>query len=402
MQDPEYRGEGGVRAQVAIIGAGPAGLFLGHLLRQAGIDAFILEHCSRAHVEKRVRAGVLERITVDTMAELGLDARLRRDGLVHTGAHLARDGHVIRIDFQVLADGASTLIYGQQEIVRDLFDATNERQLPIIFSAQSVCLHHIDEDHPFVTWRLDGAEHRLDCDFIAGCDGQHGVCRGIIPDGVLQVFERATRYAWLDALADVPPVGPELIYCSHERGFALASMRSESRSRYYVQCDRDDSLDAWPDERFWDELCVRLGPEIAARVTRGPSSEKSMAPLRSLVAEPMQFGKLFLCGDAAHIVPPTGAKGLNLAVSDVVMLSQALRDFYRRGSATRLEGYSARALARVWKAERFSWWFTELTHNFPERGSFGRKMQIAEFDYLCGSKAAQTALAENYVGLPLE
>jgi p-hydroxybenzoate 3-monooxygenase len=391
-----------VRTQVAIIGAGPAGLFLGHLLRQAGIDAFVIERSSRTHAEKRVRAGVLEKITVDTMASFGLDARLRREGLVHTGANLARDGHMFRIDFHALADGASTLIYGQQEIVRDLFDAAEERQLPIIFSAESVCLHRIDEDHPFVTWRLDGVEHRLDCDFIAGCDGQHGVCRGSIPDGVIQLFERATPYAWLGVLADVPPADPELIYSSHEHGFALASMRSESRSRYYVQCNSNDSLDAWPDERFWDELCVRLGPGVAARVTRGPSSEKSMAPLRSCVAEPMQFGRLFLCGDAAHIVPPAGAKGLNLAVSDVVMLSQALVDFCHSGSTTRLDGYSARVLARVWKAERFSWWFTELMHNFPERGSFGRRMQIAEFDYLRGSKAAQTALAENYVGLPLE
>jgi p-hydroxybenzoate 3-monooxygenase len=391
-----------VRTQVAIIGAGPAGLFLGHLLKQAGVDAVILERKDRAYVEGRVRAGVLERVTVELMERLGLGDRMRREGLVHSGTNLAGDGAMFRIDMAELTGGSTVMVYGQQEVMRDLFDAAETRDIRIVFDAEDVKPRDIDGDRPYVTWREDGVEHRLDCDFIAGCDGYHGVSRAAIPAHVLRTFERVYPFGWLGVLADVPPCDHELIYSNHERGFALASMRSPTRSRYYVQCGLDERIEDWGDERFWDELCLRLGPEAGARVTRGPSFEKSIAPLRSFVAEPMCHGRLFLAGDAAHIVPPTGAKGMNLAVSDVVMLSEALIEHFQENSAAGIDGYSARALARVWKAERFSWWFTSLTHRFPDRDGFDRRMQIAEMAYIKGSRAAQITLAENYVGLPLE
>jgi p-hydroxybenzoate 3-monooxygenase len=390
-----------LRTQVAIIGAGPAGLFLGHLLKQAGIDAVILERKDRAYVEGRVRAGVLEQITVDLMERLGLGARMRREGLVHGGTNLASDGEVFRIDMAELTGGSTVMVYGQQEVMKDLFDAAEARGVSIVFDADDVSPQDIDSDRPFVTWRKDGVEKRLDCDFVAGCDGYHGVSRAAIPAAVQRTFERVYPFGWLGVLAEVPPCDPELIYCNHERGFALASMRSPTRSRYYIQCALDEDIEDWSDARFWDELCLRLGPEAGALVTRGPSFEKSIAPLRSFVTEPMRHGCLFLAGDAAHIVPPTGAKGMNLAVSDVVMLSQALIEHFQDGSAAGIDGYSARALARVWKAERFSWWFTSLTHRFPDRDGFDRKMQVAELAYIKGSRAAQVALAENYVGLPL-
>jgi p-hydroxybenzoate 3-monooxygenase len=390
-----------VRTQVAIIGAGPAGLFLGHLLQRAGVDAVILERKDRAYVEGRVRAGVLEQVTVDLMERLGLGARMRRQGLVHGGTNLASDGEVFRIDMTELTGGSTVMVYGQQEVMKDLFDAAETRGVPIVFDAEDVALHDIDGDRPHVSWRKDGVEWRLDCDFVAGCDGYHGVSRAAIPAAVQRTFERAYPFGWLGLLAEVPPCDPELIYCNHERGFALASMRSPTRSRYYIQCPLDEDIEDWSDERFWDELCLRLGPEAGAKVTRGPSFEKSIAPLRSFVAEPMRHGRLFLAGDAAHIVPPTGAKGMNLAVSDVIMLSQALVEHFHDGAAAGIDGYSARALARVWKAERFSWWFTSLTHRFPDRDGFDRKMQVAELAYIKGSRAAQVALAENYVGLPL-
>jgi p-hydroxybenzoate 3-monooxygenase len=390
-----------VRTQVAIIGAGPAGLFLGHLLTQAGIDAVILERKDRPYVEGRVRAGVLERVTVDLMDRLGVGDRMRREGLVHAGTNLASDGEMFRIDMAELTGGSTVMVYGQQEVMKDLFDAAEQRDLRIVFDADEVQLHHIDGDRPHVTWRKDGAEHRLDCDFIAGCDGYHGVSRAAIPAQVLKTFERVYPFGWLGILAEVPPCSHELIYSNHERGFALASMRSPTRSRYYVQCSLDDRLEDWPDDRFWDEVSIRLGPEAAARIVRAPSFEKSIAPLRSFVSEPMRYGHLFLAGDAAHIVPPTGAKGMNLAVSDVIMLSEALVEHYHERSKAGIDGYSARALARVWKAERFSWWFTGLTHRFPDRDGFDRKMQIAELAYIKGSRAAQVTLTENYVGLPL-
>jgi p-hydroxybenzoate 3-monooxygenase len=390
-----------LRTQVAIIGAGPAGLFLGHLLKQAGVDAVILERKDRDYVEGRVRAGVLEQITVDLMERLGLGARMRREGLVHGGTNLASDGEVFRIDMAELTGGSTVMVYGQQEVMRDLFDAAEARDVRIVFDADDVTLHDIDAPRPFVTWREDGVEKRLDCDFIAGCDGYHGVSRAAIPSDVLKTFERVYPFGWLGILAEVPPCDHELIYSNHERGFALASMRSPTRSRYYIQCGLDEKIEDWNDERFWDELCLRLGPEAAAKVTRGPSFEKSIAPLRSFVTEPMRHGRLFLAGDAAHIVPPTGAKGMNLAVSDVIMLSEALAEYFQEGSAAGIDGYSTRALARVWKAERFSWWFTSLTHRFPDRDGFDRKMQVAELAYIKDSRAAQVTLAENYVGLPL-
>ncbi len=390
-----------MRTQVAIIGAGPAGMFLAHLLHRAGIDSVVVERRDRAYVEGRVRAGVLERLTTDLLSSLGLDDRMRREGVVHAGFNVGSDGELFRVDMAELT-GRSVTVYGQQEVMRDLFDGAAARGLHIVFDAADVALHEIDGASPWLSWRKDDAEHRLDCDFIAGCDGFHGVARRAVPDSVLQVFERVYPFGWLGILADVPPVNHELIYANHARGFALASMRSPTRSRYYVQCAADENVAEWPDERFWDELCLRLGPEASAGLVRGPSFEKTVAPLRSFVAEPMRHGRLFLAGDAAHIVPPTGAKGMNLAVSDVIVLAEAFDDYFVRDDPAGLDGYSARALGRVWKAERFSWWFTGVTHRFPEASGFERKMQVAELAYLRASPAARTALAENYVGLPLE
>jgi p-hydroxybenzoate 3-monooxygenase len=391
-----------LRTQVAIIGAGPAGLFLAHLLHASGVDCVVLERRDREYVEGRVRAGVLEQITVDLMARLGVDARLRREGLRHGGTNLVTDGELFHVDMARLTGGKHVWVYGQQEVMKDLFDAAEDRGLRIVFDAEGVALHDVDTARPYVTWRKDGLEQRLDCEAIAGCDGSHGVSRGAIPEHAAKTFERVYPFGWLGVLADVPPCEEELIYCNHERGFALASMRSPTRSRYYIQCGLDERIEDWPDDRFWDELCLRLGPAVGARVVRGPSFEKSIAPLRSVVTEPMRFGRLFLAGDAAHIVPPTGAKGLNLAASDVIMLSEALIEYLQGGSERALDNYSARALARVWKAERFSWWFTSLMHRFPQMDAFERKIQQAELAYMKGSVAAQTAFAENYVGLPLD
>ena len=390
-----------MRTDVAIIGAGPAGMLLGHLLRQAGVGAVVIERHDRAYVEGRVRAGVLERTTVGLLERLGLDERLRRDGLVHHGINLVHDGRMFRVDMHALTGGASVTVYGQQEVMHDLFEAAEARALPVIFNAEDVRPHDVTSASPYVLWRGEGIERRLDCDFVVGCDGYHGVSRACLPPDVLRTFERIYPFGWLGILAEVPPANHELIYANHERGFALASMRSATRSRYYIQCAADETIEAWPDERFWDELERRLGAEAAPAVVRGPSFEKTIAPLRSFVTEPMRHGRLFLAGDAAHIVPPTGAKGLNLAAADVAVLSEALVAFYHGGSEAGLIGYSDRALARVWKAERFSWWFTGITHRFPEMDGFARRMQVAELTYIQQSSAAQTALAENYVGLPL-
>ena len=391
-----------MRTQVAIIGAGPAGMFLAHLLHWQGIDAVVIERRDRPYVEGRVRAGVLEQVTTDLMRRLGLADRLGREGLVHGGTNLSVDGRLFHIDMAALTGGSTVTVYGQQEVMRDLFDAAETRGLSIIWNASDVALHDLEEARPWVTWTADGRQQRLDCDYVVGCDGYHGVSRGAIPANVIKTFERVYPFGWLGILADVPPVDHELIYANHERGFALASMRSAKRSRYYVQCSLDEDVADWSDERFWNELCLRLGPEMGAKVTRGPSFEKAIAPLRSFVTEPMRWGRLFLAGDAAHIVPPTGAKGMNLAVSDVTMLAEALIEKYADRSDAGIDGYSARALARVWKAERFSWWFTSVTHRFPTMDGFDRRIQIAELDYIRGSEAAQRSLAENYVGLPLE
>lgn len=376
-------------------------MFLAHLLRAEGIETVVLERHARDYVEGRVRAGVLEQITVSIMEALGLSARMRREGLVHNGINIAVDGEPFRIDFAALTGGSTVMVYGQQEVMRDLFDAAAPRGIDVVWQAEQVTPQDIASDRPFVTWRKEGVETRLDCDFIAGCDGYHGVSRGAMPSSVLKTFERVYPFGWLGLLADVPPADEELVYAKHSRGFALASMRSSTRSRYYIQCSLDEKLEGWPDDRFWDEVCLRLGPKVAATVTRGPSFEKSIAPLRSSVCEPMRHGRLFLAGDAAHIVPPTGAKGLNLAVSDVTMLAEALVAYYRTNSAHPLDGYSARALARVWKAERFSWWYTSLTHLFADMDDFSRRIQAAELDYIRTSPVAQRSLAENYVGLPL-
>jgi p-hydroxybenzoate 3-monooxygenase len=390
-----------MRTQVGIIGAGPAGMLLAHLLHQRGVRSVVLERQDRAYVEGRVRAGVLERTSVALLERLGLDARLRREGLVHHGTNLVHDGRMFRIDMHALTGGASVTVYGQQEVMHDLFEAAEDRELPIVFHAEDVRPQDVASDAPFVTWRRNGEARRLDCDFVVGCDGYHGVSRACLPPDALQTFERVYPFGWLGILADVPPCNYELIYANHEHGFALASMRSATRSRYYIQCAADERVETWSDDRFWDELTLRLGPEAGGAVICGPSFEKTIAPLRSFVTEPMRHGRLFLAGDAAHIVPPTGAKGLNLAAADVAVLSDALIAFYHDGSEAGLQGYSDRALSRIWKAERFSWWFTGITHRFPEMDGFARRMQVAELAYIQQSRAAQTALAENYVGLPL-
>nr|WP_295739232.1 4-hydroxybenzoate 3-monooxygenase [uncultured Acidocella sp.] len=390
-----------MKTDIAIIGAGPAGMLLAHLLAQEGIKAVVLERRDRAYVEARVRAGVLEQVTVDLLRRLGLNARMEREGLVHGGTNLALDGELFHIDLAALTGGRHVVVYGQQEVMKDLFDAAPARGVEIVWNAEDVALHGLDGDEPTVTWTVQGEAKQLACRFVAGCDGFHGVSRAAIPATVLRQFERVYPFGWLGILADVPPADDELVYANHERGFALASMRSPTRSRYYVQCGLEEKLEDWPDERFWDELCLRLGPQLAGKVTRGAAFEKSIAPLRSFVAEPMRWGRLFLAGDAAHIVPPTGAKGMNLAASDVTFLADALVEFFTSGRSGGLEGYSARALARVWKAERFSWWFTSVTHRFPEMDGFARRLQMAELDYIRQSEAAQRSLAENYVGLPL-
>ncbi len=389
-----------MKTQVAIIGAGPAGLLLGHLLRAEGVDCIVIERASSSHVLGRIRAGVLERTTTDLLERLGIDERLKLEGLLEEGFCLADGERLIRIDTFGLT-GKHVIVYGQTEVTRDLMDAAPNRGLELIYEAQNVQLHDIESDAPFVTYLKDGVQHRIDARFIAGCDGFHGPTRRAIPAKVAREFERVYPFGWLGILADVPPCHSELIYANHARGFALASMRSKTRSRYYVDVPLTESIEEWSDERLWDELAVRLGPEAAAHIVRGPSLEKSIAPLRSYVFEPMQYGSLFLAGDAAHIVPPTGAKGLNLAASDVAYLSEALIAFFKRGDDAGIAGYSAKALARVWKSERFSWSLTKLMHRFPEDSAFERKMQVAELEYISSSRAAQTSIAENYVGLPL-
>ncbi|MBU1336099.1 MAG: 4-hydroxybenzoate 3-monooxygenase [Alphaproteobacteria bacterium] len=385
-----------MRVQVAIIGAGPSGLMLGRLLELAGIDAVIVERKSADYVLGRIRAGVLEQGSVDLMDRALAGARMHAEGLVHHGIEMGFDGDRHRIDFSALV-GSQVMVYGQTEVTRDLMAI---RQSRTIYEAEDVELHDFDGQQPWVSYRKDGATHRIDCAVIAGCDGFHGVSRRSVPERSLTTFERVYPFGWLGVLTDRPPVANELIYAHHERGFALCSQRSRTRSRYYIQVPADEQVGAWSDDRFWDELRARLAPETAEAMQTGPSIEKSVAQLRSFVAEPLRFGQLFLAGDAAHIVPPTGAKGLNLAMSDVAALADALIEHFNEGSPAALDAYSSHVLSRIWKAERFSWWMTSLLHTFPETGPFGRRIQRAEFDYLTGSRAAQQSLAENYVGLP--
>ena len=389
-----------MRRQVAIVGAGPAGLLLGHLLKQAGVDCVIVERQSREHILGRIRAGVLETVTTELMARLGIDERLKAEGLIEQGFNLASDGRLIRIDITART-GRHVTVYGQTELTRDLMDAASERGLQIVFEAQDVTLHRVDSDAPYLTYAKDGETHRIDAAFIAGCDGYHGPSRRAIPASAVQEYEREYPFGWLGILADVPPCHPELIYANGDHGFALASMRSATRSRYYIQVPRTDRVEKWSEDRLWDELAARFDPLSRHGVTRGKALEMSIAPLRSYVFAKMRYGRLFLAGDAAHIVPPTGAKGLNLAASDVAYLSDALIAYFKNGDEARLADYQAKALSRIWKAERFSWYLTKLMHRFPEDGAFEHRMQAAELEYVAGSEAMQTAIAENYVGLPL-
>jgi p-hydroxybenzoate 3-monooxygenase len=389
-----------MKTRVAIIGAGPSGLLLGHLLRQAGVDCVVIERASPDYVLGRIRAGVLETVTTDLMTRLGLDARMKREGLVEAGFNLATDDRLIRIDIAALT-GRNVMVYGQTELTRDLMDAAPERGLEVVYDAGDVALHEIEGDAPFVTYVKDGETYRIDCAYIAGCDGFHGPSRKAIPASAVREFERVYPFGWLGILADVPPCHDELIYANGQRGFALASMRSKTCSRYYIQVPLTDRVEDWTEERLWDELAARFDPISDHKVTRGPALEMSIAPLRSYVFETMRHGRLFLAGDSAHIVPPTGAKGLNLAASDVAYLCDALVGAVKLGDAAGLDGYQARALARIWKAERFSWYLTKLMHRFPEDGAFEHRMQEAELDYVASSTAMQTAIAENYVGLPL-
>lgn len=390
------------RTQVAIIGGGPSGLLLGQLLHKAGVDNVILERQSADYVLGRIRAGVLEQTTVDLLDSAGVGARMRSEGLVHGGFELGFGGERHRIDLHRLTGGKQVTVYGQTEVTRDLMQARTALELPIVYEASDVVLSGFDGTSPEVTYAKDGVTHTLRCDYIAGCDGYHGVSRASVPEQAVTSYERVYPFGWLGILADTPPVSHELIYTNHPRGFALCSMRSPTRTRYYVQCSLEDKVENWSDDAFWDELRARLDPETAERLATGPSIEKSIAPLRSFVAEPMRFGRLFLAGDAAHIVPPTGAKGLNLAASDVNYLSRALIEHYAERSEHGLDSYSATCLRRVWKASRFSWWFTSLMHRFPDAGTIGQKLQFAELDYLVGSVAASTTMAENYVGLPFD
>ena len=391
-----------MRTQVGIIGAGPSGLLLSQLLHLAGIESVLLERRSQAYIEGRIRAGVLEQGTVELLKEAGIGARIEREGLIHGGIEIAFDGQRHRIDLHELTGGKSVTVFGQTEVTKELNQVRLAAGGQILFETKDVSIHDFDGERPRIRFVKDGAKQELTCDYIAGCDGFHGVCRASVPAGALKTYERTYPFAWLGILADVPPVSDELIYARHERGFALFSMRSRSRSRLYIQCNNDVKLKDWPDERIWEELRLRLGEETAGQLECAPSIEKSVAPMRSFVAEPLRFGRLFLAGDAAHIVPPTGAKGLNLAAADVRVLSRALIAYYKESREDLLEAYSETCLQRVWKAQRFSWWMTSLLHRFPEAGAFGVELQRAELAYLTSSRAAATSLAENYVGLPFE
>ncbi|HUF96219.1 MAG TPA: 4-hydroxybenzoate 3-monooxygenase [Acidimicrobiia bacterium] len=389
-----------MRTQVAIIGGGPAGSLLSILLGQAGIESVIVEHRTREYVLSRIRAGVLEKPSVEGLDNFGLGERMQREGFVHRGINLAFLGRLLRIDFDDLVHGSVT-VYGQTELQKDLYRALDMRGGTILDEAEEVELHDVDGPSPHVTFRSHGEIVRLDCEFIAGCDGSHGISRDSIPAALSRTYERTYPFGWLGILSETPPVSGELIYANHPRGFALCSMRNENLSRYYLQCDLETNIEEWPDQRFWDELRLRLPDEPADTIVIGASIEKSITPLRSFVFEPMQHGNLFLAGDSAHVMPPTGAKGLNMAIADVFLLSDALIGYYREGTKDGLGHYSETALRRVWKVIRFSWWMTGLMHRLETEGELGQKIQEAELEYLASSRAAQTALAENYTGLPL-
>ena len=391
-----------MRTQVAIIGAGPSGLLLGQLLHNAGIDNVILERQSGDYVLGRIRAGVLEQGMVDLLRQAGVSQRMDAEGLVHDGFELALEGRQVHIDLKGLTGGKSVMVYGQTEVTRDLMAAREAAGAQTLYNASNVQPHDMKTDAPYVTFEKDGETWRLDCDYIAGCDGFHGVARQSIPADVLSIFERVYPFGWLGVLADTPPVNDELVYAKHERGFALCSQRSATRSRYYLQVPAEEKVEDWSDQRFWDELKTRLPAPLADRLVTGPSIEKSIAPLRSFVVEPMQFGRLFLVGDAAHIVPPTGAKGLNLAASDVSTLFNILLKVYAEGRTDLLERYSEVCLRRIWKAERFSWWMTSMLHRFADSDDFSQRITDSELAYFVDSEAGRTTIAENYVGLPYE
>ena len=391
-----------MKTQVAIIGAGPSGLLLGQLLHRQGIDNVILERRSGEYVLGRIRAGVLEQGMVDLLREAGVDKQMNKDGLPHDGIELAFDNRRVRVDLKALSGGKSVMVYGQTEVTRDLMEARREAGATTIYEAENVQPHDLETDRPYVTFEQNGETVRLDCDYVAGCDGYHGISRQSIPEDRIKTFERVYPFGWLGILSDTPPVSDELIYANHERGFALCSMRSKTRCRYYVQVPADEKVEDWSDERFWEELKARLPDDVAARLVTGPSIEKSIAPLRSFVAEPMQYGRLFLVGDAAHIVPPTGAKGLNLAASDVNTLYRLMVKVYQEGRTDLIPRYSQTCLKRIWKAERFSWWMTSILHKFSEEEDFARRIQQAELDYYTSSEAGLRTIAENYVGLPYE
>ena len=390
-----------MKTQVAIIGAGPSGLLLGRLLDLQGIDNVIVEAKSPDYVLSRIRAGVLEQGTVDLLREAQVGERMDREGMVHEGFALSFSGRVERIDLKKHSGGKTVMVYGQTEVTRDLMNARTASGANTIYEAQDVAVHEFDSEHPYVTFTKDGQQHKLECEYIAGCDGFHGVSRKSVPADRIQLFERVYPFGWLGILSRTPPVDHELIYANHPRGFALCSMRSAMLSRYYVQCPLDDKIEDWSDERFWDELRARLPQDTANKLVTGPSIEKSIAPLRSFVAEPMQFGRMFLVGDAAHIVPPTGAKGLNLAASDVYTLYHVLRKRYKEGRIDLVAKYSELCLRRIWKAERFSWWMTSILHKFSD-DPFNQRIQEAELAYYTGSDAGRANIAENYVGLPYE
>ena len=388
------------RTQIGIVGAGPAGLVLGQLLHLNGIDSIVLEARSRDHVEKRVRAGVLEQTTADLLVEMGAGERLKREGLVHHGIELRFDGRPHRIPFDELAGGRGITIYGQQEVVKDLIKARLDAGDPLLFECEDVGIHELTSDRPRIHFTHEGDQHVLECDFIAGCDGFHGVSRDSVPEGELTFFTRRYPFGWLGILAEVAPSTEELIYAYHDRGFALHSLRSPQLSRLYVQVDPNDDIAEWPDERIWEELHVRLARDDDWALTEGPIIEKGITDMRSFVAEPMQYGRLFLAGDAVHIVPATGAKGLNLAVADVRILTTALIAWYRNGDDSGLRDYSRTCLRRVWRTQHFAWWMTDMLHRFPDdEDGFRAKLQRAQLEYVCSSRAAATTLAENYVGL---